>query len=1693
MRNADSQWANISGSTTAGGTEADMPTGGKPGDLFFNTDLNILYVFDANSNWVEVSTNGSTPSGTVNPDPITISVKEGALFYNTSDHRLYVYNGTVWMPMDNSLPSGRIFVGNSSNVAVPVLLFGDATMSSNGNLTIKNSAVTEAKLDKTGITLDGFANPANNVSLGDGMINHKIINLANPSSGTDATNKSYVDGLFTSPTLLALPNNSLFVGNASNRAAAVSKSLVPISGFANAIANISLGNGITNYKIVNLLDPTLAQDAATKFYVDTKTFNPANISLPTGNLLIGSSINNASAVAKNTISLSGFAAATADIDLGNKKIVNLAEPTIATDAATKNYVDTKDIAPADISLTSGNLFVGDGTGKASDVSKSTIALSGFAAATADIDLGTKKIANLADPVVSTDAATKKYVDDLFITPVSMLSLPNGNLFVGNATGKAAASPKNLIPISGFGTATDDISMGDIGTQFRISFLAEPIFDQDAVTKYYVDTRTATPAYLDLAADYVLVGDLSNKATSVPKSAIPLSDLGAAIADISIGGFKMNNLAEPASAADAATKNYVDNKVIVPTNISLTSGNLFVGDFTGKASDVSKSTIALSGFAPATADIDLGTKKIVNLAEPAVNQDAATKSYVDNKIIAPTNISLTSGNLFVGDVTGKASDVSKSTISLSGFAAATADIDLGTKKIVNLAEPTIATDAATKNYVDTKDIAPADISLTSGNLFVGDGTGKASDVSKSTIALSGFAAATADIDLGTKKIANLADPVVSTDAATKNYVDTRVITPTNISLTSGNLFVGDGTGKASDVSKSTISLSGFAAATADIDLGTKKIVNLAEPTIAADAATKNYVDNRVVAPTNISLTSGNFFVGDVTGKASDVSKSTIALSGFAAATADIDLGTKKIVNLAEPAVNQDAATKNYVDNKIIAPTNISLTSGNLFVGDGTGKASDVSKSTITLSGFAAATADIDLGIKKIVNLADPVVSTDAVTKNYVDTKVIFPADISLTSGNLFVGDGTGKAADVSKSTISLSGFAAATADIDLGAKKIVNLAEPTIAADAATKNYVDNRVVAPTNISLTSGNFFVGDVTGKASDVSKSTIALSGFAAATADIDLGTKKIVNLAEPAVNQDAATKNYVDNKIIAPTNISLTSGNLFVGDGTGKASDVSKSTIALSGFAAATADIDLGIKKIVNLADPVVSTDAVTKNYVDTKVIFPADISLTSGNLFVGDGTGKAADVSKSTISLSGFAAATADIDLGAKKIVNLAEPTIAADAATKNYVDSKVVTIASISLADGNLFVGDATGKASSVPKNNILLSGFGVPTEDIFIGGFKLRGLADPSANQDAATKSYVDSKSSKPPVSATAPAAPVTGDMYYNTTDNHLYVFNGTEWVPMDNKLADGQLYIGNAAGTAVSTAKNTIPLSGFGVATADIYVGSGINSYRIRNLAEPENAQDATTRNYVDNRVIGASNIGLSSGNIFLGDGTGKASDVATSTIALSAFGMATTDISLGNGTINHNIVNLADPTFDHQAATKRYVDASMTNATAAGKDNMGNHTATQNIKLAFNFINNDGQNGKGLTFDTAGNTSFGQDVTVNGNFYTPSDNRLKTHIETLLNVLQKIEQIRGVSFEYKDQHKYATGQKIGVIAQELQSVFPEMVTQDKDGFLKVDYTQLAGVLIQAVKEQQKEIDALKTRMDHQQEQINSILKKKD
>jgi hypothetical protein len=102
-------------------------------------------------------------------------------------------------------------------------------------------------------------------------------------------------------------------------------------------------------------------------------------------------------------------------------------------------------------------------------------------------------------------------------------------------------------------------------------------------------------------------------------------------------------------------------------------------------------------------------------------------------------------------------------------------------------------------------------------------------------------------------------------------------------------------------------------------------------------------------------------------------------------------------------------------------------------------------------------------------------------------------------------------------------------------------------------------------------------------------------------------------------------------------------------------------------------------------------------------------------------------------------------------------------------------------------------------------------------------------------------------------------------------------------------------------------------------------------------------------------------------------------------------------------------------------------------------------------------------------GNVSITGDLDVLGDISSSSDINLKENIKTVENSLNTIEQLRGVSFDWKETGKSS----YGVIAQELEEILPELV---KNGEVKsVNYNGLIGVLIEAVKELSEEVKELK------------------
>jgi hypothetical protein len=104
-------------------------------------------------------------------------------------------------------------------------------------------------------------------------------------------------------------------------------------------------------------------------------------------------------------------------------------------------------------------------------------------------------------------------------------------------------------------------------------------------------------------------------------------------------------------------------------------------------------------------------------------------------------------------------------------------------------------------------------------------------------------------------------------------------------------------------------------------------------------------------------------------------------------------------------------------------------------------------------------------------------------------------------------------------------------------------------------------------------------------------------------------------------------------------------------------------------------------------------------------------------------------------------------------------------------------------------------------------------------------------------------------------------------------------------------------------------------------------------------------------------------------------------------------------------------------------------------------------------------------LNTDTISNSG---SITSATYFYS-SDASLKEDIQTIKNPLEKVQALRGVSYKWKD-----TGRKdIGLVADEVQEVLPELVVENEHK--QMDYGHMIGLLVEAIKEQQKEIDELK------------------
>ena len=228
-----------------------------------------------------------------------------------------------------------------------------------------------------------------------------------------------------------------------------------------------------------------------------------------------------------------------------------------------------------------------------------------------------------------------------------------------------------------------------------------------------------------------------------------------------------------------------------------------------------------------------------------------------------------------------------------------------------------------------------------------------------------------------------------------------------------------------------------------------------------------------------------------------------------------------------------------------------------------------------------------------------------------------------------------------------------------------------------------------------------------------------------------------------------------------------------------------------------------------------------------------------------------------------------------------------------------------------------------------------------------------------------------------------------------------------------------------------------------------------------------------------------------FVGALTGNASTATTLATARTINGTSfdgSANITIPNLVSGSSQIDVASTTGDIALGTRtsgNYV-ASLVEGTGVTITNNSGEGTTPTIAIGQAVATNSevqfAKLGVGGAHDATYELKVTGDIGATGDIvaYVSSDERLKNNVEVISNPIEKVQSLRGVTWEWNELASDAVKQSpnVGVIAQEVEKVLPQLVHDRENGFKGVDYAKLTGLLIEAIKEQQKQIDELKSKL---------------
>jgi hypothetical protein len=1127
-----------------------------------------------------------------------------------------------------------------------------------------------------------------------------------------------------------------------------------------------------------------------------------------------------------------------------------------------------------------------------------------------------------------------------------------------------------------------------------------------------------------------------------------------------GGTTITNLPAPVADSDASTKAYVDSQGSAQdlTDV-LTQGNdaggITITNLPAPVADSDASTKAYvdsQGGAQDLTDVltqgnDAGGMTITNLPAPIADSDASTKAYVDSQGGAQdlTDV-LTQGN------------------------------DAGGITITNLPGPAAASDAATMAYVDahedddadstnelqdlslggntlslTDDATPVDLSgfldntddqtldLTADQLSIENGN---------SVNLSGYLDDTddqnlADVlsqgnDAGGTTITNLPAPVAASDAATMAYVDAQTGSSQNLTqvLTEGN------------------------------DAGGIAITNLPAPATGTDAATMAYVDahedddsdssnelqDLSLGGNTLSLTDDATPV-DLAGYLDNTDDQTldltadqlsiengnsVDLSGYLDDTdeqnlAEVlaqgnDAGGTTITNLPEPAAASDAATMAYVDAQAGGSQNLTevLTEGN------------------------------DAGGITITNLPAPVADSDASTKAYVDAQ--------------------GGVQDLSDVLIQGNNASGIT---------ITNLPTPVAGTDAATRAFVDAHEDGDADsnnelqdLSLSSNTLSLSD--------DASPVDLSAYLDDTDD--------QTLAEVLSQGNDAGGTSISNLGMTTTNALTISALNCTTNANGGALTTNASGVVVcsddEGGGGAGNTLDLAYDQGGPGAGRTITADAgpvtiqatgsqalnLITNFDPALVISPSSGTGEDTGLAIVGARNGSTTVDAAFVDLRDF-----DLDEGAGTLFTMARIGAGMQDAAGQTGFLRFYTNAGADLQErmridklGNVSIGSDSGtERLKVAGDAVIGGGTGIGLHDGDSEYLRIRGRVDDwyLGVRDAPTGAEHDFFIGLSDIDFTRFNFDRNGNLGLGTepeADLHLASTGSQQiWIQADTDNSgesdqpsffltqDGGLIFG-----AIGFFDSQNHLS---IRTGD--VGVGVTHL----LLEPEGRVGVGTnlpQNKLDVQGPGTTAGGESGQVVARFRNTDASSNTGVSIDALADENSILYFANDGSPDWDWNVFTDPD-TEDFRVLRARYHGG-------AG------------IKTVLRFVPDSAETGFGVGPGQDNNVRLGSsflgawESVRSYAFDNVSDARLKTAVQDLDYGIEAVMNLRPVRFRWLAHPE--SGDRIGVIAQEVAEVIPEIVNsdpEDPEQKLAVDYMELVPVLIRALQDQQQELESLRASVE--------------